>query len=156
MPTQMYRPEKRFFTEQDFEDMGWRGNPIHAIAFGPGTDELSLDIDYVFKCEPPATKAGHQTFWVSPATLVFENVGDLTMKSNARAALTILGLERKEIKETRFPGKVWRWRLVCSEGEWGFCATGYRQFIRRPPELVGTARLAPMERGGYDLSCPNR
>ena len=156
MSTHLYRPEKRFFTEQDFEEMGWRGNPIHAIAFGPGTDELSLDLDYLFKCEHPSAGAGHRTFWVSPATLVFENVGDLTMQACARASLTIVELDRKELKESRFPGKLWRWRLICTEGEWGFYASGYRQFIRRPPELVGSPRLAPEARGGYALVCPNR
>jgi hypothetical protein len=156
MPTELYRPEKRFFTEQDFAQMSWRDNPIHAIAFGPGPDELSLDIDYIFKCELASSASGHETFWVSPATLVFEDVFDLRIKHKAEAALTLLAIKREEVRRSKLHKKLWRWRMTCVEAEWSFCATGYRQLIRKPPELVGRRRLDPSERGGYNLACPNR
>jgi hypothetical protein len=156
MPTQEYRPEKRFFTEQDFEQMSWCDNAIHAIAFGPGQDEISLDIDYIFKCEQPASDPAHQTFWVSPATLVFEHVFGLQMSHHGDASLIILAIEREETRDSKLPRKLWRWRMSCVGGQWSFCATGYRQFIRQPPQLVGSQLLDLGGRGGYNLTCPNR
>jgi hypothetical protein len=158
MPTQVYRPEKRFFTEVDFEQMDWRDNSIHAVAFGPGPSELSLDIDYLFTGEQLDSSApAQQTFWVSPATLVFEGIVELRIGCEPVAApLTILRIEREPVKPAKLPKKLWLWKIVCTEGEWVFGATGYRQVIRRPPELVSRPRLEPGERGGYTLACPDR
>ena len=156
MASLAYKPEKRFFTEQDFAQMTWRDNPIHAIAFGPGPDELTLDIDYIFKAEVPASAARHPTYWVSPATLVFEGVLELNASYKAASVLTLVGLEREPVKEGHLARRFWRWRLNCIQGEMSFLATGYRQFIRRPPELVSHVRLDAGQRGGYDLMCPKR
>ena len=158
MPTQAYRPEKRFFTDQDFDRMSWHENPVHAIAFGPAPAELSLDIDYIFRKATPATEKTTSSFWISPATLVFEGVFDLKLHHSGGASLTLLGIAREEVKpsELRLPQKFWKWRIQCVEARWEFCATGYRQFIRRPPELVARQRLELTERGDYVLVCPNR
>jgi hypothetical protein len=68
----------------------------------------------------------------------------------------ILGTEREEIEkpEFTFPKKIWKWRIDCAEGKWELCATGYRQIVRKPPELHGKQRLTYEQRGGYVLSSP--
>jgi hypothetical protein len=152
----MYTPEKRYFTEHDFEQMDWKDNAIHAIVFGPGPEELMLDIDYIFKWDESSGAEPHSGFLVSPATLVFEGVSQLKA-SYSGFQLAINGITREELNrlEARSPKRLWKWQIACSEGEWEFCATGFRQFIRRPPELVGHRRLKHGERGGYDLMGPN-
>lgn len=156
MAIEAYKPEKMLWTDKDFEQMGWHDNPIHALAFQPESHEVSLDIDYIFKWEQPLSGENHYRFWISPATLVFEDVFDLKVNHDGYAGLTILGIERRETgkPELRFPKKIWKWRIDCGEAKWELCATGYRQLIRKPPELLGRQLLTYEQRGGYVLSCP--
>jgi hypothetical protein len=51
---------------------------IHAISIGEYDDDtlpparVLLDLDYILKCVDPARGERYFTFWISPATLVFE------------------------------------------------------------------------------------
>src|SRR5260221_10243754 len=74
-----YELEKWIWTEQDFEEMGWHDCHIYAVAFLPETFEFVLDLDYICKWVNPKPPAENFSFWVSPATLVFENVHDLEL-----------------------------------------------------------------------------
>ena len=136
--------------------MGWHDNPIHAFAFGPRPHEVSFDIDYIFKWEQPLPGEKYYRFWISPATLVFEEVFDLKVDHAAYAGLTILNVERAEVTKggVSFPKKLWNWKLDCVEATWTICASGYRQFIRRQPVLLGQQRLTEEERGGFSFECP--
>jgi hypothetical protein len=158
MGNQTYKPEKTFWTEEDFARMGWHDNPVQAVAFGPGERELALDIDYIFKWEEPLAGEKQYRFWISPATLVFEDVLGLKISHDAYAGLTILGIDRKEphTHDERAPKRLWDWTINCVEAIWEFRASGYRQFIRRSPELLSQQRLDYDQRGGYDFSCPKR
>jgi hypothetical protein len=69
--------EKPVWTEADFEQMGWHDVHVHAVAFRPQIFELWLDMDYIFRWVDPHDGETHYSFWVAPATLVFENVYDL-------------------------------------------------------------------------------
>ncbi|HEY3379821.1 MAG TPA: hypothetical protein VGL77_20295 [Armatimonadota bacterium] len=156
-----YEVDKLLFTDDDFDTMDWHDNPIHAIAFGPGKYELSFDIDYVFKWEEPLHGEQNYRFWISPATLVFEDVYDLKIEQPYPyyAGLTIANIAREEIEKARdWPAdkKVWQWTLECLESAWAFSATGYRQFIRKPPILFAHQRFDYDERQGYGFECPQR
>jgi hypothetical protein len=150
--------QKTFFTEEDFETMGWHDNPVHAIAFGSGRREVSLDIDYILKWEHPLPDEKHYRFWVSPATLVFEDILDFKMEHSAYAGLTILEIEREEAQKesASLPKKLWKWKIECVEASWQFYATGYRQFIRKPPALIARQRLSLEQRQGFGFTCPPR
>src|ERR1700712_5762253 len=115
-----YTPSKVYFTDADFSAMGWHDNHVYGIAFGPGEREVSFDIDYIFKWEQPLPGEKHYRFWISPATLVFEDVYDLKVEHDAHAGLTILGVEREEVKKDGvvFPKKLWSWKLDCVEATW--------------------------------------
>jgi hypothetical protein len=156
MSTEAYKLEKTLWTDSDFEQMGWHDNLVHAIAFGPGGREFSLDIDYILKWEDPLPGEKYYRFWISPATLVFEDVMTLKINHDAYAGMIILGIERKEAgkPEFNFPKKLWNWKIETVEGKWELCASGYRQLIRRPPELLGQQRLTYEKRGDYVLSWP--
>jgi hypothetical protein len=158
MSSEGYTLEKSIWTSDDFDNMGWHDNPVHAVAFGPGAPEIAFDIDYIFKWEQPLPGEKHYRFWISPATLVFQDVLDLKISHDAYAGLTILGIQRREPEkqDEKFPKKLWDWTIDCVEGIWQFRASGYRQFIRRPPELCSQQRLGCDQRGGYDFSCPQR
>lgn len=45
MADDAFHLEERRFTHADFERIGWHDNPIHAVAFGPGSREISFDIE---------------------------------------------------------------------------------------------------------------
>ncbi len=71
--SQSYKLEKSVWTDVDFETMGWHDCIIHA--FCPGeNNQMLLDIDYIFKWVQTGKTF---KFWVSPRTLVFENVYDI-------------------------------------------------------------------------------
>src|SRR5262245_12604288 len=72
--------QKATWTDTDFDTMGWHDVALHAIAIEPVQDypgRVLLDIDYIVKWEPPPTPAASFGFWMSPATLVFDEASDL-------------------------------------------------------------------------------
>ena len=71
-------PERRIWTEADFEQMGWHDCAVHALAFRPERFELRLDLDYILEWVAPTEPGGPFTFRVAPATLVFHNVSGVT------------------------------------------------------------------------------
>jgi hypothetical protein len=153
-----YVLEKLFFTEEDFPAMGWHDNPIHAIAFASDSRELLLDIDYILKWEQPRAGKKHFRFWIGPATLVFENVAELSLSHEYYGGVTILSIEREEYQKEKWPAskRLWKWNFDCVEGSWMIAASGYRQFIRRQPVLLDTQVLKLADRGGYSFECPQR
>ena len=78
---------KAVWTEADFDAMSWHDNAIHAVAVEPVPDHpgrLLLDLDYIvggILPEPPATRV---SFWICPATLVFDEAWDLTADADLR------------------------------------------------------------------------
>ena len=73
----MYELQKLIWSQHDFDVMGWHDATIHAFALVPEQFELLLDIDYILKWEEPEPPDVYHTFWVSPATLVFQGVQDI-------------------------------------------------------------------------------
>jgi hypothetical protein len=71
--TDTYELEKWLWTEIDFEIMGWHDCHIYAIAFVSEKFEIAFDIDYIFEWVYPKPNEKYFSFWVSSATLVFEN-----------------------------------------------------------------------------------
>lgn len=74
--TKPYTVSKNIWTNDDFETMSWHDNHVYAISFRENY-ELLMDIDYILQWIDPTEKACYYNFWVSPCTLVFENVHDL-------------------------------------------------------------------------------
>ncbi|WP_257675328.1 hypothetical protein [Clostridium felsineum] len=67
--------EKIIWTENNFDEMKWHDCRIYAFAFNEY--KLMLDIDYIFEWVIPQTDEKYYKFWVSPVTIVFDNVYDL-------------------------------------------------------------------------------
>ncbi|MEV4056817.1 DinB family protein [Amycolatopsis sp. NPDC049688] len=71
------------WTDADFAQMGWHDCRVHAAALVEDDDDLPpgrllLDLDYIVRWVEPARRRKHFTFWIAPATLVFDQAWDIT------------------------------------------------------------------------------
>ena len=133
-----YQLEKTIWTDQDFENMGWHDAKLFAISFG-GNYELLFDIDYIFKWVQTGKTF---KFWVSPCTLVFENVYDVEFQMDGISG----GLDIDKIScnnpqrpknaefikvETEFD-----WTIDTQQGSIFFKSIGYKQYVRQLPKFI--------------------
>jgi hypothetical protein len=78
---------KTVWTDADFGAMDWHDNAIHAVALEPVPDHpgrLLLDLDYIVEWVAPEAPATTLSFWICPATLVFDRAWDLTTDIDLR------------------------------------------------------------------------
>jgi hypothetical protein len=138
-----YELEKWLWKENDFEIMGWHDSHIYAIAFLPEKIEIVFDIDYIFQWVHPRKDEKFFSFWVSPATLVFENVYDTEFHIESYDGGLQIDSITRELMGTpvnaQYCGKAeeWIWNIECQEGQIKFRAAGYNQYIRAEPEFGG-------------------
>ncbi len=135
--------------------MGWHDVHVHALAFGPGEEQLSFDIDYMFEWVDPAPGEVYYRHWVAPSTLVFHDVHSLDLQLGSFGSFLILGVERSEPRTPRNTeatgrGTEWRWSFDCIEGSIQFFGSGFCQYTRQAPRLNGQY-LSLEERGGYSF-----
>lgn len=152
-----YLLTKWIWTDSDFPQMGWHDATVHAYAAIPERFELVFDIDYILSWEAPIPPKETFSFWVAPATLVFEDAWDVEFHLTSQdGSFDILDLQRSD--EQPMPdGKMthWLWHLqggfppFC--GDVTFRATGYKQYIRRQPFLVDRQALPFDLRGGVSF-----
>lgn len=133
--------EKLIWIESDFEIMGWHDSRIYAIAFSSEKFELIFDIDYIFKWVDPKPNEVYFSFWISPCTLVFENVYNVEFDFGCNGVELEIDRISCEIKgvprNAEYIGKnqEWTWTIECQQGEIKFHSTGYQQFVRAKPVL---------------------
>jgi hypothetical protein len=138
-----YKLEKCVWTECDFEIMGWHDSHVYAIAFSPEKFEIIFDIDYIFEWIHPKPDEKYFSFWVSPATLIFENSYDIELHIESyNGGLEIDSIKREHVGmpiNAQFIGKdkEWIWTIECQEGEIKFRSSGYKQYVRAEPRLGG-------------------
>ncbi|NMO17537.1 hypothetical protein HPC49_09975 [Pyxidicoccus fallax] len=146
---------KTEWTEADFHELSWHDVHVYAVGAVPERFEVRLDLDFIVEWLAPGPGASALDFRVAPATLVFENAGELQVHlSSPTGVLTLQELRRED--EQRLPGasmSTWRWTLVANEGSVALRASGFRQFLRQAPQWVrGRQHLLEEERGGPSLS----
>ena len=139
-----YKPEKLVWSESDFEIMGWHVCPIYGIHFA---DNVALDIDYIFKWVL-SEKDSHYEFWISPATLVFEQARNLRIEIDLDF---VNGLEIDEIHQEKLENNEYKYHLETQEGDIHLIASGYRQYIRKNPIIKQSQCLSEEERDGYSF-----
>jgi hypothetical protein len=150
-------PERRIWTEADFEQMGWHDCAVHALAFRPERFELRLDLDYILRWIAPTEPGGPFTFRLAPATLVFHNVSEATVDLQpwTGALPTLDALTRADPQPTPNGRLVtWSWELDGHEGAIRLRATGYTQALRAAPRVAPEQRLTWEERGGPSFALP--
>lgn len=141
-----YELEKWLWTEADFDRMGWHDASVYAWRLiGP---ELLLDIDYIFQWNQPEVAGASFTFWVAPATLVFQEVRDVGFDFDYAGglskedALEIDSLEREPDGE---------WVIQFQNGYLGFRAAGFSQYIRRAPSFEFGQQVTFPNRAGSSV-----
>jgi hypothetical protein len=140
----MYKPEKSVWSEADFEKMGWHDCPIYGVRF---EDNVAFDIDYIFKWVRYENESSYK-FWLSPATLVFEQARNLKVEIDMQF---INGLEIAEIHQKKINNNEYEYHIETQEGDIRLSASGYKQYIRKDPILKQSQSLSAEERDGYSF-----
>ena len=143
-------------SDEDFKEMSWHDVVIHGLATSnemlSGPDEeprfesqkLLFDIDYVLSWRESLAER-QADFWVSPATLVFEEVSNLNVNFGSKSGkplLVIYAIGRE--------GR--HWTISLDGGQISFDSAGFKQYIRREPVLKSHfTYLSDSERGGFSF-----
>ena len=144
---------KTVWTDADFDAMDWHDNAIHAVALEPVPDHpgrLLLDLDYIVEWVAPEAPATTLSFWICPATLVFDRAWDLTTDIDLRGwsfqlsldAITRSGPDERGISD---------WTLSGDNFTIALSARGFTQYLRRPPIHCPGWFLTVGERGGLSF-----
>lgn len=141
-----FRLEKEIWSSSDFDSMGWHDVQLNAIAYSRESNELMLDIDYILEWVKPSNGHEKYSFWISPATLVFERVAELKLSFSDGSRWIIDELRRER------SGQSWSWLLECESGEVSFVSSGFIQYFRRPPTSVKEQFLSMDTRGGISFA----
>ena len=136
-----YELEKNIWTDSDFDQMGWHDNHIYKIRL---TQDLELDIDYIFKWNPPDLEGLHYTFWIAPATLVFKNIRNIIFEltTGFEDGFEIEDIERENENQ---------WTIITRQGDIQFISEGFEQYVRQAPSFQFGQRIPFPERYGYSL-----
>ena len=153
-----YLLEKPHWTEADFEQMSWHDNTIHAFSFNKDYKFL-LDIDYIFEWVHPKPGKKYFKFWISPCTLIFENVYDLVldMEVSEPHHLKIDSISRVNPQRPKNADFINReleydWLIETLNGEISFKSVGYYLYVRQKPILSSTDEIDFELRGGISFS----
>ncbi|GAA3209548.1 hypothetical protein GCM10010532_033330 [Dactylosporangium siamense] len=143
---------KATWTDADFAHMGWHDCRVHAISVGEYDDatlppaRLLLDLDYIVRWVEPAGSAQPFSFWISPATLVFEQAWNITGRLGPlHDLMEIADLHRLASPDGQPDHE---WHLEGQNFDLRLRAHRYTQYLRQPPQHVGRQILTLAERGG--------
>jgi hypothetical protein len=153
MPDRSFKIDKWVWSDSDFGEMSWHDVVIHGLATrnemlsGPdeeprvGSQELLFDIDYLINWRDFFKRGAD--FWISPATLVFSEVSDLSVDFRSVSPLLwIYTIGRKDR----------RWTISMDDGQIAFDSAGFTQYIRREPiSKSHFTYLSDSERGGFSF-----
>jgi len=152
-----YEIDKWIWSESDFETMGWHDCKVYAIGFDKDNYKLMLDVDYIFKWVKPKENDIYYKFWVSPATLVFENVYNLSIETSGELDIQINSITRSNPKKPRNLEYIkkateWEWIIELTAGDISFISVGYHQFIKKSPILSKSQSLEFSQRDRITFS----
>jgi hypothetical protein len=150
--------EKTIWTEDDFDEMGWHDTYIHAISIGANY-ELVFDIDYIFKSNSSLKEDNYFSFWISPCTLVFENVHDLRfdIEVSEPFEIQISDMIRSNPQRPANADFIKRelehdWVIETQQGEITFTSVGFKQYVRKKPMLQDKQVIDAADRGGISFN----
>lgn len=145
--------EKAVWSQADFERMGWHDCTVHALAFEPnpdGSGTLLVDLDYIIQWVPPPSEGHAFSYWIAPATLIFENALRVEAEVTEYSAFR-LDLDRIERSEPDPVGHRW-WTLDGHHFAVRLLSPGYTQVLRHKPIASKQLNLATEVRGGISFS----
>jgi len=152
-----YKLEKLVWSDNDFDQMGWHDSKVYAIAFDDENFQFMLDIDYIFQWIHPQEGETYFKFWVSPVTLVFENVWDLNINLDSNCRLEINNIQRCNPEKPKNADFVnnrtqYDWLVETQQGEIVFKSVGFKQYIRQEPILQTAQAIEFKKRGGISFA----
>lgn len=113
-----------------------------------------LDIDTILLWNPPEN--GYFSFWIAPATLIFEDSWDIEFnihyKSSITLPLEIYEIELLEKTGTPQGGFQYRWKIILTGGDITLSSSGFKQIIRKKPILSHQQFLDKKDRGEITFS----
>src|SRR5437870_911787 len=147
------RSNQSVWTQSDFDRMSFHDVCVHGIAVvheHPDPHELLFDIDYILEWVKPRPTGKDFKFRLAPATLVFEHVHDLSIKTESGIHEPWWSISEVKREEQRNPAghRDWAWTFVLERGEVIFRSTGFKMFLRRAPSLFERQYFGFNERGG--------
>lgn len=89
--------EKPIWTEDDFEIMGWHEAKVWGMLANPDVREYLMDLDYIFEWVHFKDGAKHFKFWVSPATMVFQNAYNVKINIESQRVTKCMFVQQGEI-----------------------------------------------------------
>jgi hypothetical protein len=147
---------KATWTDADFADMGWHDCRIRAISVSEHEDDtvppgrLLLDLDYIVGWVDPVRPDRHFTFWIAPATLVFDQAWNITGDLGPlHDLLEIDDVHRIDSPDER-PEPTWH--IEGQNFDLRLRASGYRQYMRLPPQHVSQQVLTLAQRDGLSFA----
>jgi hypothetical protein len=91
-------------------------------------------------------------FWLSPCTLIFTGVYQLSVSLAEVEGVCIASVSREGPEQTHSGQSAFRYRIECIEGEITFGATGYTQVVRREPVLTSAQVFTEEQRRRITIS----
>jgi len=136
--------------------MGWHDCRVHGLSVGEYDDEtlpparLLLDLDYIVRWVEPVHGERHFTFWISPATLVFERAWDISGRLGPlHEVMEIADIHRTEAADNDNEPA---WHIEGQNFDLRLRAASYAQYLRLPPQLVPRQVLTSEERLGVSFA----
>lgn len=141
--------EKSVWTsEHDFEHLGF--HDVRVAAMGPlagrkdGPSRFAMDVDYIVRWVNPVPPEKRFSFWICPATLIFDEVYAFSGEMELDLSIDdITRLESARGDGWHVHGHHFEVRLI-TDG-------GFTLYLRRPPILAQRQRLTLDERGGISF-----
>ena len=147
---------KSTWTDADFEVMGWHDAHVHAVSVGVREDDrfpwqrVLIDLDYIVRWVDPVFPRRTFTFWVAPATLVFDEAWDITGELEPlNDLLEIADLHRLEPPDDRQDPL---WHIEGHNFDLRLRAPGFTQYFRTRPVHNKSQYLTPSARGGLSFA----
>ena len=144
---------KSVWSDADFDEMGWHDATVHGLCVRRSDPDvlrdLLFDLDYIVRWVQPVPPERYFSFWISPVTLVFEEVWDLQGElgfAGTAPDLEIDALHRLTPEDNRPEWPLWH--LEGHLFDLRFRAAGFHQYFRQAPRLVQHRTLSPADRGG--------
>lgn len=141
-------------SDTNFEHMNWHDCSIHAWSIETEHYDLAMDIDYIQQWLAPSTPLAAFSFLISPATLVFHEVRDISIRVPSAASPLKISRIRRENGQLTPNGKYtdYHWVVECAHGWMEMQATGYTQYLRAAPIRTHSQSLSVEQRGGISFT----
>jgi len=155
-----YILEKKIWTQDDFDIMGWHDANIYGMIIEKGEEQwqanLIFDIDYIFEWVHPVHPQKYFSFWIAPCTLIFKEVYelriDIDQQGNSLELFDFHNISLLSKNELENDIIVYEWLLELHIGEIQFKSLGFEQIVRMVPIYTNGQVLSLEERGGISFT----